>query len=148
MWPWSKKKEANPNNSLRETLFGDMPLSTWAGASAGEPWTSFSHASVCLGQGDRTGGIAALQAIVFVPGTFRKHRAERAHVGGYVTRAEPRGHAAIEEAGRRVRRPIQTGGVGSEGLPVLRFEPGPQFNDLETCSWRELERQIERFRSN
>ncbi len=45
MWPWSKKKVAVPNDSLRETLFRDIPLSTWAADGSGEPWASFSSAA-------------------------------------------------------------------------------------------------------
>lgn len=73
MWPWSKNKESNPNNPFRETLFGDVPLSTWAEASAGEPWTSFSTASNFLGQGDRAGAISTLRTIVDQPGLESRH---------------------------------------------------------------------------
>jgi hypothetical protein len=73
MWPWSKRKESTSNYSFRETLFGDMPLSTWAGAGNGEPWASFANAVASLERGDRTGGIDALRAIVLQPGLESRH---------------------------------------------------------------------------
>lgn len=64
MWPWSKNKTPNPPASLRETFFGDLPLSTWAGDKSAEPWRTFATAASCLDGGDRAGAIQALQSIV------------------------------------------------------------------------------------
>ena len=76
MWPWSKQKLSVPNERLRETLFGDVPLSAWAAGAAGEPWASFSSAAVRLGQGDRAGGIDALRSIVQASGLESRHYLE------------------------------------------------------------------------
>ncbi|HET9219662.1 MAG TPA: hypothetical protein VFR18_21955 [Terriglobia bacterium] len=64
MWPWSKKKAPNPSASLRETFFGDLPLSSWVGDKQTEPWTTFATAATCLTRGDRAGAIGALQSII------------------------------------------------------------------------------------
>ena len=76
MWPWSKKKMTVSNDSLRETFFGDVPISTWAATARGEPWATFSSAAVRLGQGDRAGAIDALQAIVQRKGMESRHYVE------------------------------------------------------------------------
>jgi hypothetical protein len=62
--PRSKKKTPAPNESLRETLFGDVPLENWASASNDEPWVSFRNAGSRLEQDDRAGAIGILQSIV------------------------------------------------------------------------------------
>jgi hypothetical protein len=76
MWPWSKQKRSVPNEALRETLFGDVPLSAWGAGAPGEPWASFSRAAVCLGQGDRAGGIDSLRSIVQTSGLESRHYLE------------------------------------------------------------------------
>lgn len=65
-----KKKEkpqpsAPPITAIRDTLFGDMPISQWAqdlNATA-EPWASFAQARKCLESGDQASAIPVLQAI-------------------------------------------------------------------------------------
>ncbi len=55
---------SSPTADLRETLFGDLPLSAWGAGQTGEPWTQFAMAAQCLARKDRNGAMAALQAIV------------------------------------------------------------------------------------
>lgn len=61
--PRSKKKTAAPNETLRETFFGDVPLAEWASASDDEPWASFKNAASQLEQEDHSGAIGTLQSI-------------------------------------------------------------------------------------
>lgn len=72
MSPRSKKRASLPTD-LRETFFGDVPLSAWAGGGGGEPWTVFSSAAARLERGDRPGAIDALRSIVQRPGLESRH---------------------------------------------------------------------------
>jgi hypothetical protein len=73
MWPWSSKKAAAPSQSLRETFFGDVPLSAWASARADEPWASFEKAEARMEQGDRSGAVEVLESIVQRSGLESRH---------------------------------------------------------------------------
>jgi hypothetical protein len=46
MFNWLSKKNQGDQSDIRDTLFGDMPLSAWAGQShsTSEPWLSFTKA--------------------------------------------------------------------------------------------------------
>lgn len=79
MWPWSRKETAGANERLRETLFGDVPLSSWGAGATGEPWATFSNAATRLGRGDRAGAIDQLQAIVHRSGLESRHYVEAWH---------------------------------------------------------------------
>jgi hypothetical protein len=76
VWPWSKTEVPNPDSALRETLFGDLPLATWAADNVAEPWTTFSRAATCLGRGDRDAAVNALQALLARPGLESRHTLE------------------------------------------------------------------------
>jgi hypothetical protein len=76
MWPWSRNKAGNQNSGLRETFFGDAPLSTWAANKSSEPWTAFSTAASCLEQGDRDGAVQTLQSIIQRTGLESRHYLE------------------------------------------------------------------------
>ena len=76
MWPWSKKEVPNPNSALRETLFGDVPLSAWAGDNVAEPWTTFSMAASHLEGGDRGAAVSVLQALLGRVGLESRHYLE------------------------------------------------------------------------
>lgn len=72
MWPWSKKPpDATPG--LRETLFGDMPLSTWAADKEGEPWTAFATAESALQRGDPSQATRVLESIIQRTGLESRH---------------------------------------------------------------------------
>jgi hypothetical protein len=79
MWPWSRNKAPNPKSSLRETFFGDVPLSTWAADKEAEPWTAFATAARCLERGDRDGAVQTLQAIIRRTGLESRHYLEAWH---------------------------------------------------------------------
>ena len=63
-------------DNLRETLFGDMPLSKWAASASGDPWATFVSAANRLEQGNRVGAIDALQSIVQQSGLESRHYLE------------------------------------------------------------------------
>jgi hypothetical protein len=74
MWPWSKKpQQASPQHELRETFFGDMPLSTFAGRSKGEPWLTFASVSEFLGQGNQAAAVQGLRSILDRPQLEARH---------------------------------------------------------------------------
>lgn len=73
-----KKKETRPIFTIRDTLFGDLPLDQWAkddDASA-EPWASFVKAKQLLQKGDRSSAAAVLQKITAMPGLESRHYLE------------------------------------------------------------------------
>ncbi len=82
-----KKKEkpqpsAPPIVAMRETLFGDMPISQWAkdlNATA-EPWASFAQARKCLEAGDQASAIPMLQTITEMPVLEPRHYLQAWHL--------------------------------------------------------------------
>ncbi len=87
---------------------------------------------------------AAIEPVVLVAGTFRKDGAECLDEGGDVLFPQARRNAAIEEAGRRVRRPVQAVGVSGERL-MFGGETRPQFHHVEARFRSYLEREVQRF---
>lgn len=70
------------SGSIRDTLFGDMPLATWAepGQSGyGEPWVSFGKAKDYLDAGDEERAIAELRTIAETPGLESRHYVQAWH---------------------------------------------------------------------
>jgi hypothetical protein len=59
--------------SVRETLFGDLPLAGWAGDGNGEPWASFATAARQLAERDRDGAVRTLRSIVARDGLESRH---------------------------------------------------------------------------
>src|SRR4029077_6514239 len=76
MWPWSKKEVPNPNSALRETLFGDVPLATWAADKPAEPWTTLSMAASHFERGDRGAAVRSLRALLGRAGLESRHYLE------------------------------------------------------------------------
>ncbi len=69
-----------PANDIRETLFGDMPLSDWAtGKPAAEPWASFARAKALTESGDDPEAAGALLEIVQTPGLESRHYLQAHH---------------------------------------------------------------------
>jgi hypothetical protein len=61
---------------IRETLFGDMPLSRWASFSTqttSEPWALFERARRFIESRDTQSATAALQGILEIPGLESRH---------------------------------------------------------------------------
>src|SRR5437899_482135 len=88
----------------------------------------------------------ALESIVRVAGALGKDPAQGLDVGRDATGTEARDQAAIEEAGRRVGRPVEAARKRREGVGVLAREARTQVDDLEAGSSRHLEGYVERIR--
>ncbi len=75
-----KRKPSPP--SVRETLFGDLPISQWpAKAVAGdaEPWVSFSRAGDHLKSGRSQEAVNLFRAVLAMPGLESRHYAQAWH---------------------------------------------------------------------
>jgi hypothetical protein len=69
-----------PANDIRETLFGDLPLSYWgANKPAAEPWASFARAKALTESGDDPEAAGALLEIVRTPGLESRHYLQAHH---------------------------------------------------------------------
>src|SRR5207245_6646507 len=88
----------------------------------------------------------ALESVVRVAGALGKDPAQGLDVGRDATGTEARDQAAIEEAGRRVGRPVEAARKRREGVGVLAREARTQIEDLEAGSSRHLEGYVERIR--
>ncbi len=76
-----KKEKPKPAVTIRDTLFGDMPLSEWPRGddSTMEPWISFVKARKSLDEGDRKSAIAMLQQITEMPSLESRHYLQAWH---------------------------------------------------------------------
>jgi hypothetical protein len=71
---WLKRKTSSgSSHPSRETLFGDVPLTQWAGTSLTEPWRSFAEAASLATQLDRASAIRCLEGILSQPGLESRH---------------------------------------------------------------------------
>jgi hypothetical protein len=59
--------------TIRDTLFGDMPLDQWAGQATGEPWLSFANGRDALARGDAPGALRAVGAVTMMSGLESRH---------------------------------------------------------------------------
>ena len=77
---WRKKDKVSPNDEIRETLFGDMSITSWLEqASTEEPWTYFSTAKEKLDAGDREGAIEILKKITTQENLESRHYIQAFH---------------------------------------------------------------------
>lgn len=73
-------EQAPDKTTIRDTLFGDFPLSYWAGIDTdGTPWSLFKQAKRSLETGNEEGAIGALRAIVTTPGLESRHYLQACH---------------------------------------------------------------------
>ena len=85
MFNFFKKKEkpgaSASSSSIRETLFGDMPIAQWASDlnATAEPWGTFVQVRKCLEAGDQASAIAALQRITEMPVLEPRHYLQAWH---------------------------------------------------------------------
>jgi len=83
MFNWFKKEkpQASKPIALRDTLFGDMPISYWPSdpSLTLEPWTSFSRARNHLEAKENPSAIAVLQEITEMPGLEPRHYLQAWH---------------------------------------------------------------------
>ena len=74
--PRASPTEPTPSGprTIRDTLFGDTPLSEW-GLSAGDmpPWSQFAAARAALAKGDQAAALAALGAVIDTPDLESRH---------------------------------------------------------------------------
>ncbi len=68
MFGFLKNKSVQKQPEIRDTLFGDRPLSYWAMISNdSEPWVSFRRAKEQLDSGDIEGATAVFRSILLMP---------------------------------------------------------------------------------
>lgn len=84
MLNWFKKekpKQASKPITIRDTLFGDLPLSEWPRDpnTTAEPWVSFLQARKDLDSGDNPSAIAILKKITEMPGLQSRHYLQAWH---------------------------------------------------------------------
>jgi hypothetical protein len=66
---------------IRDTLFGDLPLDSWAAQGPGvEPWLSFASARDDLARGNGQGAVATLCMIAQMQGLESRHYAQAWHL--------------------------------------------------------------------
>jgi hypothetical protein len=67
-------------DSMRDTLFGDLPIDVWgANEAAVEPWLSFARARDAMARGDTKDAVAALAAVTVMPGLESRHSLQAWH---------------------------------------------------------------------
>lgn len=83
MFDWLKGKPAPKPLEIRDTLFGDRPLSQWTGVSAEamalEPWASFGRAKQFIDSGDTPSATAALRGVLEMPHLESRHYLQAYH---------------------------------------------------------------------
>jgi hypothetical protein len=82
MFEWLKKKAGQPSATaeIRDTLFGDMPLSDWAQHDKlGSPWSDFANVKVRLESRDVPAATALLQQIAATPNLEPRHYLQAWH---------------------------------------------------------------------
>lgn len=86
-WWFKKRSGSTAATSLRDTLFGDLPISSWAAppsrrspaAFQGEPWASFSRVEAEIKVGNEERARELLKMIVAMPGLESRHYLEAWH---------------------------------------------------------------------
>ena len=78
---FKKKEKPRPSITVRDTLFGDLPLSDWPRGedATAEPWASFVRARNSLDKGDKASAIQVLQNITEMQGLESRHYLQAWH---------------------------------------------------------------------
>ena len=79
---FKKREPERPRVELRDTLFGDLPLSEWPAdpsSAGGEPWSSFAAARRSLDAGDRASAVASLRRVLSTRGLESRHYLQAWH---------------------------------------------------------------------
>ncbi|MFN7951753.1 MAG: hypothetical protein U0610_08490 [bacterium] len=72
--PPSQPSHAGPPGNIRDTLFGDLPLSEWSqDKPEAEPWTWFAEARAARDRGDEAGAVHALERVLGARGLEARH---------------------------------------------------------------------------
>jgi hypothetical protein len=77
LFEWFKSKPTHEPIEIRNTLFGDLPLSRWTCVSGDarvlEPWASFVRAEQFISSGDARSATAVLQSVLGMPHLESRH---------------------------------------------------------------------------
>ncbi|MDB6006178.1 MAG: hypothetical protein JWR15_3165 [Prosthecobacter sp.] len=68
-----------PRHTIRDTLFGDMPLEDWSGDGQTSPWTLFAAAKQHLDSGHNDDAIASLKQVLALPDLEPRHYLQAWH---------------------------------------------------------------------
>ena len=81
MFNWFKKEKPRSTVGIRDTLFGDMPISEWPsnGDRNTEPWGSFVQARQHLDKRDKNSAITIWKTITDTPGLEARHYLQAWH---------------------------------------------------------------------
>ena len=80
MLNWKKKKSKNNSSTIRDTLFGDLPISAWNGNnSSDEPWVSFQEVEKYLESDNTQMAIQILRKIIETPNLESRHYIQAWH---------------------------------------------------------------------
>jgi len=84
MFNWFKKEKPKQDDkpiTIRDTLFGDLPISKWASDpnTTAEPWVSFVKARKDLEARDNASAIVTLKKITEMPGLESRHYLQAWH---------------------------------------------------------------------
>ena len=83
MFNWFKKDKSQPSKpiTIRDTLFGDLPISEWPSDTntTGEPWASFVQARQYLEAKNKTSAITVLKKITDLPNLESRHYLQAWH---------------------------------------------------------------------
>ena len=80
MLNWLKKKSENNNSAIRDTLFGDMPISAWTGNNTSdEPWVSFQEVEKYLESANTQMATQILSKINETPNLESRHYIQAWH---------------------------------------------------------------------
>jgi hypothetical protein len=93
---------------MRETFFGDMPLTTWAASGVGEPWSRFKLAAARFAKGDRDEAFKALEEILNRPDLESRHYLE-AWTAYRENGVQPPAHLAKKVLGVVLDVPVEGG---------------------------------------
>src|SRR5688572_22331580 len=88
-----------------------------------------------------------IKIVVVIAGAFGKNRGEKIDVWTYslLARPESRSKTLRQIAGGCVQRAIQTAVVLLEHIAVSGCRLGPNIDDVEPASWRDIETEFERW---
>lgn len=79
MFNFLKKSNDPKPASIRDMLFGDLPLAQWTGDSDAEPWDSFRKAAQFLKKKDQKSAILVFQQITEMQGLESRHYLQAWH---------------------------------------------------------------------
>ncbi|BCM90190.1 hypothetical protein IAD21_02041 [Abditibacteriota bacterium] len=82
MFSWFKKQSppsAPVSPTMRDLLFGDLPLERWTGDGQSAPWNEFARAQSLLQRGEQAGAIAIFEGIARLTDVEVRHTLQAWH---------------------------------------------------------------------